>query len=113
MRPIVDHWLSEFTRRNTLLAIFVALVAAAANLGVVAGGASANFSFKVNVGKCTAGQNISYTVVATATNDCGTFFMFMYLWIAVLVGVPRVWHMQSTFSCSTSWRTSSTVLGGE
>ena len=29
MRPIVDHWLSEFTRRNTLLAIFVALVAAA------------------------------------------------------------------------------------
>ncbi|MDT3736589.1 MAG: serine/threonine protein kinase [Denitratisoma sp.] len=30
MRPIVYRWLSEFTRRNTLIAILVALVAAAA-----------------------------------------------------------------------------------
>ena len=25
-----------------------------------------------------------------ATNSMGTFFWFMYLWIAVLVGVPSV-----------------------
>ena len=30
MRPIAYHWLSEFTRRNTLIAILVALVAAGA-----------------------------------------------------------------------------------
>ncbi len=41
------------------------------NLGVVAGGASANFSFNTNMGKCTAGQNVAFTVLATATNDCG------------------------------------------
>jgi uncharacterized repeat protein (TIGR01451 family) len=41
------------------------------NLGSVAPGASVNFSFDVNSGECTAGQNLAYTVVATATNDCG------------------------------------------
>ena len=44
---------------------------------------------------------------------CGTFFWLTYLWIAVLPGVPSVWNSSSTFSCSTSWRTTSTVLGGE
>ena len=47
-----------------------------------------------------------------ATNSCGTFFWFMYLWIAVLDGVPSVLNRHSTLSCSTSWRTISTVLGG-
>jgi uncharacterized repeat protein (TIGR01451 family) len=41
------------------------------NLGTVAGGASANFSFQTTMGNCTAGQNVPFTVVATATNDCG------------------------------------------
>ena len=27
-----------------------------------------------------------------ATKSCGTFFWFMYLWIAVLHGVPSVWN---------------------
>ena len=44
-----------------------------------------------------------------ATCICGTFFMFMYLWIAVLEGVPRVWNTNSTSSCSTSLRAISTV----
>jgi branched-chain amino acid transport system substrate-binding protein len=47
-----------------------------------------------------------------ATNNIGTFFWFMYLWIAVLVGVPSVLKVHSTLSCSTSWRISSTVFGG-
>jgi uncharacterized repeat protein (TIGR01451 family) len=42
------------------------------NLGVIAPGQSANFSFTANMGQCTAGQNVPFTVVATATNDCGT-----------------------------------------
>ncbi len=48
-----------------------------------------------------------------ATNSIGTFFWFMYLWIAVLHGVPSVLKVHSTLSCSTSWRMHSTVLGGE
>ena len=48
-----------------------------------------------------------------ATKSCGTFFWFMYLWIAVLHAVPSVLWVHSTFSCSTSWRIISTVLGGE
>src|SRR5262245_19148609 len=47
------------------------------------------------------------------TKRCGTFFWLTYLWIAVLVGVPRVLKRQSTFSCSMSWRVTSTDLGGE
>ena len=48
-----------------------------------------------------------------ATKSCGTFFWFMYLWIAVLHAVPSVLWVHSTLSCSTSWRMHSTVLGGE
>ena len=29
-----------------------------------------------------------HLVAPVATNSCGTFFWFMYFWIAVLVGVP-------------------------
>src|SRR5438067_12040362 len=36
----------------------------------------------------------------------------MYLWIAVLHGVPSDWKSANILSCSTSWRTTSTVLGG-
>jgi hypothetical protein len=32
--------------------------------------------------------------------------------MAVLVGVPSVWNSAATWSCSTSLRTISTVLGG-
>jgi len=51
-------------------------------------------------------------VAPVATCICGTFFMFMYLWIAVFDGVPRVWNTNSTSSCSTSFLTISTVFGG-
>jgi uncharacterized repeat protein (TIGR01451 family) len=44
---------------------------ASQNLGPVAAGASANFSFQTTMGNCSAGQNVAFTVVATATNDCG------------------------------------------
>ena len=53
-----------------------------------------------------------HLVAPVATKSCGTFFAFMYLWIAVLDGVPSVWNTNSTSSCSTSLRTISTVLGG-
>ena len=53
-----------------------------------------------------------HLVAPVATCICGTFFMFMYLWIAVLDGVPRVWNTNSTSSCSTSLRAISTVFGG-
>jgi hypothetical protein len=53
-----------------------------------------------------------HLVAPVATNICGTFFMFMYLWIAVLDGVPRVWNTNSTWSCSTSFLAISTVFGG-
>ena len=36
----------------------------------------------------------------------------MYLWIAVLEGVPSVWNTKRTWSCSTSFLTISTVFGG-
>ena len=32
--------------------------------------------------------------------------------MATLGGVPSVLNMNSTWSCSTSWRTCSTVFGG-
>ena len=47
-----------------------------------------------------------------ATNSCGTFFWFMYLWMAELLGVPSVWKTSRTLSSSTSLRTISTALGG-
>ncbi len=47
-----------------------------------------------------------------ATNSCGTFLPFRYLWMAVLEGVPSVWKTNSTLSSSTSLRTISTVFGG-
>ena len=53
-----------------------------------------------------------HLVAPVATNSCGTFFSFMYLWIAVFGGVPSVLKTNSTSSCSTSLRTCSTVLGG-
>ena len=40
--------------------------------GSVAGGASANWTLSVRMKPCTAGQSVSYAVVATATNSCGT-----------------------------------------
>jgi hypothetical protein len=47
-----------------------------------------------------------------ATKSCGTFFWFMYFWIAALVGVPRELKISSTPSCSTNLRACSTVFGG-
>ena len=48
-----------------------------------------------------------------ATNSCGTFFEFMYFWIAEFGGVPSELKMNSTSSLSTSLRACSTVFGGE
>ena len=53
-----------------------------------------------------------HLVAPVATNSCGTFFAFMYLWIAELGGVPSGWNISSTLTCSTSLRAISTVLGG-
>jgi hypothetical protein len=53
-----------------------------------------------------------HLVAPVATCSCGTLRVFMYLWIAVFDGVPRVWNRNSTWSCSTSLRAISTVLGG-
>ena len=36
----------------------------------------------------------------------------MYLWIAVLHGVPSDWNSAKILSLSTIWRTISTVLDG-
>ena len=47
-----------------------------------------------------------------ATEGCVPFFWFMCFWIAVWDGVPGVLKNSSTLACSTSWRTTSTVLGG-
>ena len=33
-------------------------------------------------------------VAPVATKSCGTFFAFMYFWIAVLDGVPSVWKSE-------------------
>jgi len=51
-------------------------------------------------------------VAPVATKRWGIFCAFTYLWIALLVGVPRVLNRNATWSCSTSRRTISTVLGG-
>ena len=51
-------------------------------------------------------------VAPVATKSCGTFFEFMYFWIAVLCAVPRLLRISSTSSFSTSRRACSTVLGG-
>ncbi|MGY3462087.1 hypothetical protein ACVW1A_003629 [Bradyrhizobium sp. LB1.3] len=48
-----------------------------------------------------------------ATNNCGTFFSFMYLRMAPLVEVPSEPKISSTPSLSTSLRACSTVFGGE
>ena len=53
-----------------------------------------------------------HLVAPVATKSCGTFFAFMYLWIAVFDGVPSDWKRSSTSSCSTSLRAISTVFGG-
>jgi len=42
-------------------------------------------------------------VAPVATNSCGTFFEFMYFWIAVFGGVPSGLKMKSTSSLSTSF----------
>ena len=47
-----------------------------------------------------------------AMNSCGTFLLFMYFWIAVLVGVPRLLKMSRTSSLSTSFLACSVVLAG-
>jgi uncharacterized repeat protein (TIGR01451 family) len=41
------------------------------NLGIVTAGGTANFSFTTSVGACTPGQNVAFTAVATASNECG------------------------------------------
>ena len=46
------------------------------------------------------------------TKICGTFFAFMYFWIAVLPGVPSGLKISSTSSLSTSLRACSTIFGG-
>ena len=53
-----------------------------------------------------------HLVAPVATNSCGTFFEFMYFWIAELGGVPSELKMNSTSSLSTSLRACSTVFGG-
>ncbi len=53
-----------------------------------------------------------HLVAPVATKSCGTFFEFMYFWIAVLDGVPSDWKISSTSSLSTSLRACSTVFGG-
>ena len=53
-----------------------------------------------------------HLVAPVATNSCGTFLSFMYLWIAVFGGVPSGLNTSSTSSCSTSLRACSTVLAG-
>ncbi len=53
-----------------------------------------------------------HLVAPVATNSCGTFFWFMYFWIAEFGGVPSGLNMSSTSSLSTSLRACSTVFGG-
>ncbi len=53
-----------------------------------------------------------HLVAPVATNSWGTCSSFMYFQMAVFDGVPSVWKRSSTWSCSTSFRTISTVLGG-
>ena len=53
-----------------------------------------------------------HLVAPVATNSCGTFFEFMYFWIAEFGGVPSELKMNSTSSLSTSLRACSTVFGG-
>ena len=60
-------------------------------------------------GKALGSPNL---VAPEDTKSCGTFCWFMYFWIAVFPGVPSGWKMSSTWSCSTSLRAISTVLGG-
>src|SRR5258707_3930644 len=45
-----------------------------------------------------------HLVAPVATNSCGTFFEFMYFWIAEFGGVPSELKMNSTSSLSTSLR---------
>ena len=53
----------------------------------------------------------SHLVAPVATNSCGTFFEFMYFWIAEFGGVSEL-NISSTPSLSTSFRACSTVFGG-
>ena len=53
-----------------------------------------------------------HLVAPVATNSCGTFFEFMYFWIAVFGGVPSGLKISNTSSLSTSLRACSTVFGG-
>ena len=53
-----------------------------------------------------------HLVAPVATNSCGTFFVFMYFWIAEFGGVPSGLKMKRTSSLSTSLRACSTVFGG-
>jgi uncharacterized repeat protein (TIGR01451 family) len=41
------------------------------NLGVVPGGQDVGFKFNTTMGECTAGESVSFSVLATATNECG------------------------------------------
>ena len=53
-----------------------------------------------------------HLVAPVATNSCGTFFEFMYFWIAEFGGVPSGLKTNRTSSLSTSLRACSTVFGG-
>ncbi len=53
-----------------------------------------------------------HLVAPVATNSCGTFFWFMYFWIAELAAVPSELKIRKTSSPSTSLRACSTVFGG-
>ncbi|MNY35790.1 hypothetical protein D3C86_1702230 [compost metagenome] len=44
--------------------------------------------------------------------SCGTFLLFRYFCTARLAAVPTELNTASTWSCSTSLRVCSTVLGG-
>jgi len=53
-----------------------------------------------------------HLVAPVATNSCGTFFEFMYFWIAVLFAVPSELNTSKASSLSTSLRACSTLSAG-
>ena len=53
-----------------------------------------------------------HLVAPVATNRCGTFCWFTYLWMAVLVGVPERLEQRGHLVLLDQLSTISTALGG-